>query len=76
MLSNVGGDLTPILPCTSALFWQSTLTYALPAVVALLSATAALVASRTRGTSEDVASISEVQPASERRRRPRRGDSG
>ena len=44
--------------CTPALYWQSILTYVLPPVGALVSATALWVAARARSISEDAQSTS------------------
>jgi hypothetical protein len=44
--------------CTPAYYWLPILTYVLPPVGALLSATALWVASRARSTSEDARSTS------------------
>lgn len=52
-------DSTLTLSCTPSAFWQQFLVYVSPAVAALLSATALLVASRARGTSRDAQLTSE-----------------
>jgi len=46
--------------CTPAFYWQPILTYVLPPVGALLSATALWVASRARTTSQDAQSTSQA----------------
>jgi hypothetical protein len=58
---------TPLFMC--GLSWQLFLDSASPAVVALLSATALWVASRTRSTSKGALSTLWAQPALDRRRR-------
>lgn len=45
-------------PCTEPFYWQPVLTYVLPPVGALLSATALWVGSRARSTSEAALSTS------------------
>jgi hypothetical protein len=47
-----------MLDCTPAAYWPGILTYVLPPLGALLSATALWVASRARNTSLDAQSIS------------------
>jgi hypothetical protein len=47
-----------MLSCTPADFWQGIVTYVLPPLGALLSATALWVASRARSTSQDAQSTS------------------
>lgn len=47
-------------PCTEPFYWQPVLTYVLPPVGALLSATALWVASRARSTSADARSTSQA----------------
>jgi hypothetical protein len=47
-----------MLECTPVLYWQGILTYVLPPLGALLSATALWVASRARNTSQAAQSTS------------------
>jgi hypothetical protein len=49
-----------MLDCTSPVYWQPILTYVLPPVGALLSATALWVASKARTTSVDAQSTSQA----------------
>ncbi len=51
-------DSQPMLDCTPGAYWPLILTYVLPPVGALLSATALWVASRARSTSKDAQSTS------------------
>lgn len=54
-------DSVPIADCTPSGYWLLALTYVLPPVGALLSATALWVASRARGTSQ-VALLTSLVP--------------
>jgi hypothetical protein len=68
-------DLPPTLGCTPTAYWTLVLTYVLPPVGALLSATALWVASRARGTSQVALATSLVPPLRSPEERQRRGDS-
>ncbi len=69
-----------MLDCTQSAYWQPVLAYVLPPVGALLSATALLVASKARITSQDalvtsaaVARRSDTEPRSRARNASRPG---